>query len=95
MFRKGGRASDYKGPRDEQGIVQHMRQLKKPASQLVTSVGQLRSLMQRTEATVVGFFSPADSTGSAACAFYQEYMAAAQEMFGTVFFIIVMVLEGF
>lgn len=74
VFRKG-RVFEYKGPREHRGIVDHMKELARPASKLVNSLGELKSGMDRTEATVVGFFSSRS-------ALYEEYMAASEELRG-------------
>ncbi|XP_057369864.1 LOW QUALITY PROTEIN: probable protein disulfide-isomerase A4 [Daphnia carinata] len=74
VFRKG-RVFEYKGPREHRGIVDHMKELARPASKLVNSLGELKSEMDRTEATVVGFFSSKSPL-------YEEYMAASEELRG-------------
>ncbi|XP_046439075.1 probable protein disulfide-isomerase A4 [Daphnia pulex] len=74
VFRKG-RVFEYKGPREHRGIVDHMKELARPASKIVSSLGELKSAMDRTETTVVGFFSSKSTL-------YEEFMAAAEEMRG-------------
>lgn len=74
VFRKG-RVFDYKGPRDHRGIVSHMKELARPPSKLAGSIGELKNAMDRTETTVVGFFTSQTDL-------YHEYMAAAQELRG-------------
>ena len=76
VFRKG-RAFEYKGPREHKGIVDHMRELARPPSKLVNTVGELKSGMDRFETTIVGFFSSQTDL-------YQEYMAAAEQLRGRI-----------
>ena len=75
VYRKG-RSYEYKGPREYRGIVEHMKEQGRPPSKLVSSIGQMNSALDRTETSILGFFT--DSTAP----LYQEYMAAAQEFRG-------------
>lgn len=74
VFRKG-RVFEYKGPREHKGIVDHMKELSRPASKLVNTLGELKSGMDRTETTIVAFFASKTDL-------YNEYMAAAEELRG-------------
>ena len=75
VFRKG-RAFDYKGPREHKGIVDHMKELARPASKQHDTVGELKAAMDRFDTTVVGFFSNKTDL-------YHEYMAAAEDLRST------------
>ena len=75
MYRKG-RVFDYKGPREYQGIVEHMKELSRPPSKRVDTVGELKSKLDRTETNIIGFF-PSESSE-----LYKEFMAAAEQLRG-------------
>lgn len=74
VFRKG-RPFEYKGPREHKGIVDHMKELARSPSKLVNTLGELKNAMDRTETTIVGFFSSKTDL-------YNEYLAAAEELRG-------------
>ena len=61
------------GPRENKGIVEHMKQLAKPPSRAVESVAELKNGMSRNETTIVGFFSSKTDL-------YEEYMLVAHEL---------------
>jgi protein disulfide-isomerase A4 len=61
------------GPRENKGIVEHMKQLAKPPSRTVESVAELKNGMSRNETTIVGFFSSKTDL-------YEEYMLVAHEL---------------
>ena len=77
VFRKG-RVFDYKGPREHRGMVEHMKELARSPSKLVSTIGELKNAMDRTETTVVAFFASKTDL-------YDEYMAAAQELRGKIY----------
>lgn len=74
MYRKG-RSYEYKGPRDHAGIVKHMKELARPPSRLVNSVGQMKNALDRTETNVFGFFPSKTEL-------YYEYMEASEDLRG-------------
>lgn len=59
IFRNGGNKRQlYKGPRDENGIVEYMKSMQKSPSKVIKSLEQLRREIQNDIPTVVGFFNP-------------------------------------
>lgn len=76
IFRKG-RVFEYKGPRDREGIVDYMKEQNQSPSKLVHSFAELKSEMDRTETTVIGYFTSKKSH------IYTEFLAAAHELRGT------------
>ncbi|KAL3831563.1 hypothetical protein ACJMK2_023302 [Sinanodonta woodiana] len=55
IFRKG-RAQEYKGPRDEMGIVNHMISQSGEASKMQVSLKDLQQYMAEDAVTIIGFF---------------------------------------
>lgn len=59
IFRNGGnKRQSYKGPRDENGIVEYMKSMQKSPSKVVQSRELLRREVQNDIPTIVGFFNP-------------------------------------
>lgn len=75
IFRKG-KPFEYKGPMKHEGIVNYMKEQMKPPSNLVKSLAEMRGELDRTEATILGFFSSPQS------GLYEEYLSAVQNVRG-------------
>lgn len=72
---RNGRQFEYKGPRDQEGIVRYMReQAKLPSRQIATPIEATNNLA-RTDANVIGYFSEKNDM-------YEEYIGAANELRG-------------
>jgi len=74
VYRKG-RFYEYKGPRNHAGIVEHMKEMAKLPSKLVSSVGQVKSALDRTETSIVALFPSKNRL-------YHEYMSASEDLRG-------------
>nr|CAG4643121.1 EOG090X0438 [Ilyocryptus agilis] len=74
VFRKG-RIFDYKGPREHQGIVEHMKLLSRSPSKIVNSIGEMKSALDRKDTSVIGLFS-------SKTALYENFLAAAEQLRG-------------
>lgn len=79
VFRKG-RVFEYKGPREHGGIVDHMKDLARLPSKLVSTVGEFKNGLDRTDTTVLGFFTNKSSL-------YEEYLEVAQHLRGILTFL--------
>jgi len=75
MFRKG-RLYTYKGPREQDNIVEYMKQQASAPSEEKNSKLGITNNMDRLDITVVGFFNGKTDL-------YDEFMVAANEMRGT------------
>lgn len=78
VFRKG-RIFEYKGPREHSGIVEHMKDLARPPSKIINTVGEFKNGLDRSDTTVLGFFTNKSSL-------YEEYMEVAQHLRGILTF---------
>ncbi|KAG0702075.1 Protein disulfide-isomerase A4 [Chionoecetes opilio] len=72
IFRKG-RQFEFKGRRDEAGIVEYMREQAKLPSREVATVLEIANNFARTNANVIGFFSEKNDM-------FEEYIAAANQL---------------
>ncbi|KAL5007449.1 hypothetical protein ScPMuIL_016255 [Solemya velum] len=55
-----GRPSEYKGPRESDGIANHMIGLQSEATKLLSSLKDVKNLMRKDDVTVIGFFERID-----------------------------------
>lgn len=74
VFRKG-RQFEYRGPRDQEGIVQYMREQAKVPSRQITTVLEATNNFARTDANIIGYFPEKNDM-------FEEYMGAANELRG-------------
>ncbi len=79
LFREG-RVFDYKGSPEKANIVAYMREQHRSPSEEKSNVFAIKNHMDRNEATVIGFFESKSSD------LFEEFMAAANEMRGTLRF---------
>lgn len=76
LFRNG-KQYQYKGPREENGIVSYMKEIQKLPSKLVVSKTQLRKELQPDIPTIIGFFDE-DFEKSP---FYELFIEVAYDQF--------------
>uniref|UniRef100_A0A8C1JPI2 Protein disulfide-isomerase n=1 Tax=Cyprinus carpio TaxID=7962 RepID=A0A8C1JPI2_CYPCA len=62
IFRNGQESSSYDGPRSAEGIVNYMKKLAGPDSVPLHSEHDLENFINNFDASIVGFFSGADSS---------------------------------
>lgn len=74
VFRKG-RQFEYKGRRDQEGIVEYMKEQIKLPSREVTTVLEATNNFARTDANIIGYFPEKNDM-------FEEYVAAANELRG-------------
>ncbi|KAK5974668.1 Thioredoxin domain-containing protein [Trichostrongylus colubriformis] len=67
-----GRRSEYKGPRDAYGIIDHMKELAKPAAKKLANAGAIDRFMEKEDVAIVAFFASEDSTA------FEAYAQAAE-----------------
>ena len=56
-FFKNGEPIDFNGPREAQGILNWLEKKTGPACKEITKVGELKELLEKEQALVVGFFN--------------------------------------
>uniref|UniRef100_A0A0P4W9K9 Protein disulfide-isomerase n=1 Tax=Scylla olivacea TaxID=85551 RepID=A0A0P4W9K9_SCYOL len=74
VFRKG-RQFEYKGRRDQEGIVEYMKDQVKLPSREITTVLESTNNFARTDANVIGYFPEKNDM-------FEEYIGAANELRG-------------
>ncbi|KAK6049103.1 protein disulfide-isomerase domain protein [Cooperia oncophora] len=62
LVMRHGRRSEYKGPRDANGIINHMKDLAKPAAKKLENASAIDRFMEKEDVTIVAFFASEDST---------------------------------
>jgi len=62
IFKNGAVSSDYKGPREADGIVKYMRSKAGPSSRELNSEQDFENFLNNNDHSIVGFFKQADST---------------------------------
>lgn len=73
MVFRNGRQFDFKGRRDQAGMVEYMKEQAKLPSKEVKSVLEAQNNFARTDANVIGYFSEKNDM-------YEEYIGAANEL---------------
>ena len=77
MFRKG-RQFEFKGRRDQEGIVEYMKEQVKLPSREVTTVLEAINNFAKTDANIIGYFAEKNDM-------FEEYIGAANELRGEKF----------
>lgn len=72
---RNGHQFEYKGPRDQEGIVQYMREQAKLPSRLITTALEATNNFARTDSNVIGYFPEENDM-------FEEYIGAANELRG-------------
>jgi protein disulfide-isomerase A4 len=73
IFRKGGKVSEYNGPRDVKGIATYMIKQAEPAALMLASHKDLSLLLKVDTPVAVGFFTNEESPE------FESFMSAANE----------------
>lgn len=76
MFRNG-RKFEFRGQRDQSGMVSYMREQAKLPSKEVGSAKELNNLAPRTDVTIIAYFAEKNDM-------FEEYIGAANELRGMV-----------